>query len=177
MMKKIFAIVGSASRHSANLQLVQYLSNKYAADFQWIIFDRLSSLPHFDPELSVEDPPAVVEAFRKSVEDADTVLICTPEYVFSVPSGLKNALEWCVSTTIFANKSTAIITASAHGEKGHEELKMIMRTLDADVREEYALLVQGIKGKVDAGGNIKDEKLRKELDELIKRMGGNSSGA
>ena len=65
---------------------------------------------------------------RKDIERADGVIICTPEYIFSIPSGLKNVIEWCVATTIFTDKPTGLITASANGLQGHEELKLIMRT-------------------------------------------------
>jgi NAD(P)H-dependent FMN reductase len=37
-------------------------------------------------------------------------------------SGLKNAIEWCVSTTVFSDKPIGLITASASGQKGHEDL-------------------------------------------------------
>ncbi len=64
-------------------------------------------------DLDGENPPEAVLAFRKQIAAADGVLICTPEYVFTLPGSLKNALEWCVSTTIFSQKPTGLITASA----------------------------------------------------------------
>jgi NAD(P)H-dependent FMN reductase len=54
-------------------------------------------------------------AFRKKIEDADGVLICTPEYVYSLPGSLKNAVEWMVSTTLFTDKPAALITAASSG--------------------------------------------------------------
>ena len=93
------------------------------------IWPDLKSLPHFDPELSVGDVPSEVAALREAIDGADGVVICTPEYIFSIPSGLKNVLEWCVATTIFTDKPVGIITAAAQGEKGHEELHLIMQKL------------------------------------------------
>lgn len=144
---KILFINGSASNPSSNDRLIQYLISHLSADFQPVLFDQLKSLPHFDPGLSADTPPAEILAFRSLVEQAAGVVICTPEYVFSIPSGLKNALEWCVSTVIFDQKPMALITASAHGAKGHEELLLIMRTLSAAVLPETQLLIQGIKEK------------------------------
>jgi len=116
----------------------------------------LKSLPHFDPELSISNTPDSVLEFRKAVENSSAVLVCTPEYVFSIPSGLKNAIEWCVSTTIFTDKPVGLITASAHGQKGHEELQLLFRTLSARLDEKTCLLIQGVKGKVDGEGIIEE---------------------
>jgi chromate reductase, NAD(P)H dehydrogenase (quinone) len=123
---------------------------------QWEILASLAHLPHFSPEESLENTPQVVLDFRQRIEKAEAILICTPEYVFSIPSGLKNAIEWCVSTMVFDKKPCGLITASASGEKGHEELQLIMRTVGAVVTPETTLLIQGVKGKIDANVVITD---------------------
>ena len=156
MKKKIFAIIGSASRESSNLKLVQLIAGLTHDVFDLTIYDELKTLPHFDPELSAGDPPEPIIALRKQIEQADGILICTPEYVFSIPSGLKNAIEWCIATTVFSDKPAGLITASANGEKGHEELQLIMRTAMTVFTAETTLLIQGVKGKVDLQGQITD---------------------
>ena len=117
-MKKIVAIVGSASANSSNLSIVKYLESLYSSDIQFEILEDLKHYPHFVPELSVENTPAEIVQFRASIAKADGIIICTPEYVFSIPSGLKNLLEWSVSTVIFSDKPVGLITASANGAKG-----------------------------------------------------------
>lgn len=154
--KEILAVVGSASRHSANRKLLDYLSGLFPPDYRFIIFEELSSLPHFDVELSSNEPPKPIITFRNSIERAAGVIICTPEYVFSIPSGLKNAIEWCVATTVFSDKPAGLITASADGRKGHEELQLIMKTMMAKFNDDTTLLIPGIKGKITADGNITD---------------------
>jgi NAD(P)H-dependent FMN reductase len=136
-------------------------------DFRITVFGDLKTLPHFDPELSVGETPKVVRKFRADIEAADAVIICTPEYVFSIPSGLKNAIEWCVSTTVFTDKSLGIITASADGQKGHEELQLIMRTLMASFTEETTLLIRGIKSRIDAEGAITDKQTEDSLRNFV----------
>lgn len=150
-MKTIFAIIGSASENSSNQKLVEFLAASSKNELNWIVFNELKSLPHFDPELSVNSTPQEIVTLRKQIEHADGVIICTPEYVFSIPSGLKNAIEWCVSTTVFSDKPCGLITASAQGEKGHEELLLLMKTLMADFTNETTLLIPGIKGKIQQG--------------------------
>jgi chromate reductase, NAD(P)H dehydrogenase (quinone) len=161
--KTIFVIIGSASENSANERLMASVVALTESAFQLTIFSGLKTLPHFDPEQSANQPPASVRAFREAVDRADGVIICTPEYVFSIPSGLKNAIEWCVATTVFSDKPTGFITASAHGQKGQEELQRIMRTLMAKFTDETTLLIQGIRGKVNASGEITDAKTQADL--------------
>ena len=128
--KNIFAIIGSAGKNTANLALVKKIAQITQDELNLNIVESLSVLPHFDPELSVSNPPEIITAFRNSIQQADGIIICTPEYIFSIPSGLKNAIEWCVSTTVFSKKPIGLITASASGEKAHEKLKLIMRTVE-----------------------------------------------
>lgn len=89
------------------------------------------------------------------------------EYVFSIPSGLKNAIEWCVSTEVFSYKPLGLITASANGEKGHEELMLIMQTVQTVFTAETTLLVPGIKGELDANGEPKSAELKTDLEKLV----------
>jgi chromate reductase, NAD(P)H dehydrogenase (quinone) len=173
MKKNVFVIIGSASSFSSNEKLIQHVVSITNDICNITICNYLKTLPHFEPELSTHNPPNEVVAFRNSIEKADGVIICTPEYVYSIPALLKNALEWCVATTVFTNKPVGLITASAHGKKGHEALELIMKTLDALFTKETSLLVQGIKGKFDAQGNIIDEALKKDIThftEAYKKM-------
>nr|WP_188051772.1 NADPH-dependent FMN reductase [Flavobacterium sp. GP15] len=165
--KNIFVIIGSASINSANEKLVDNFVDLTNGFFNLLVFKELKSLPHFNPELSAENPPSRIVEFRKSIENADGIIICTPEYVFSIPSGLKNAIEWCVSTTVFSDKPVGIITASASGQKGHEELQLIMKTVMAKFTSDTTLLIPGIKGKITEEGQITDNKTKEDFMQFI----------
>ena len=116
-MKKILVINGSASDNSSNQKLIDNFANLAKDFFSLTVFNDLKILPHFDPERSTDNTPKIILDFRQKIETADGILICTPEYVFSIPSGLKNAIEWCVSTTVFSGKPIGLITASANGRE------------------------------------------------------------
>jgi NAD(P)H-dependent FMN reductase len=165
--KHVFVVIGSASRHSANQKLIDYIASLTSDDWTLTIYSDLKTLPHFDPELSINNTPASVIEFRQYIESADGVIICTPEYVFSIPSGLKNAIEWCVSTTVFSDKPVGLITASASGEKGHEELQLIMKTIMAVFTKETTLLIQGVKGKINEIGEITDKETQVAIKKFI----------
>jgi chromate reductase len=164
-MKNIFAITGSASRNSSNHKIIQHLADLGKNECNFLCYDDLRKLPHFDPDRSIIDPPPDISEFRKAIEDADGVLICTPEYLFSIPSGLKNALEWCVSTTVFSAKACGLITASTDGKHGHAQLQLLMKTLLGTDSECTTLLLPGIRSRLNELGKIKDQVT---LDDLQK---------
>ncbi|MDI9879157.1 NADPH-dependent FMN reductase [Flectobacillus longus] len=169
-MKKIVAIVGSASANSSNLSIIKYLESICSSKIEFLIFDDLKRFSHFAPELSVENTPTEIVQFRESIMQSDGVIICTPEYVFSIPSGLKNLLEWSVSTVIFSDKPVGLITASANGAKGHEELQLILRTLGASLRDNTQLLIQGVKGKIAPEGAITHQETKRLLEDFMKNF-------
>ena len=154
-VKNVLAIVGSASRGSLNQKLVENIAALNAGKIKFNEYD-LSSLPHFNPSESINNPPASVIDFRKRIEEADGVLVCTPEYIFSIPAILKNAIEWCVATTVFSDKPVGLITASSSGIKGHEQLQLIMNTICAIFSNETTLLISGVKSKMNIDGIITD---------------------
>ncbi len=166
--KNILAINGSASRNSSNLALINQLIELSKNELNWIVFSDLTELPHFKTELTDENTPEIITEFRNQILNADGILICTPEYVFSIPSGLKNAIEWCVSTTVFSQKPMGLITAAASGLKGQAELKLIMETVEAKFTEDTTLLIQGIRGKIDENGKVLNEETKNNLKNFVK---------
>lgn len=160
-------IIGSASKKSSNEKLAERFRELTRDIFDFKVYDDLSVLPHFDTEKAIHHPPPPIVNFRKDIEEADAILISTPEYIFSIPSGLKNAIEWCVATTVFTGKPLGIITASADGRKGHEELQLIMKTVMADFSPSTTLLINGIKGKVNQEGDITHPATREAFEDFV----------
>lgn len=163
MKRNILGINGSASKHSSNLKILEAIAEFGISDFDLSIIDDLSKLPHFKTDQTNINVPKGIIEFRNQIEKADGIIISTPEYIFSIPSRLKNAIEWCVSTTVFSDKPIGIITASANGEKGHTELKLIMKTVQTIFTDDTTLLIQGVKGKLKRGGNDLDNATRNQL--------------
>ena len=177
IMKKVLAICGSTRAESANLAILHNLGKLLSHETEFEIYTELSVLPHYNPDLDKDKAPPIVELLRDKISNADGVIICTPEYVFSLPGAVKNAIEWCVSTTIFSEKPVALITASASGAVAHESLQLVMKTIYADVRKETQLLIQGAKGKVSREGEITDvinsEQLKKLADNFLTHLNEN----
>ena len=161
---KILAISGSTKINSTSGNILNNIAASYSAQLTLDIFNGIDKLPHFNPDLDGNDPPQVVKEFRNRIQSADGVLFCTPEYVFSLPGSLKNAIEWCVSTTVFSNKPVAIIVAAASGEKAFESLVQIMTAIEARIAD--SLLIKGAKAKIKAEG-ITDQETSKAIKKLV----------
>jgi len=165
--KNILAISGSTRNNSTNHKILKFLASRFSNVLRVEIFDGVDKLPHFSSEINDESLPVEVYNFREKIEKADGILICTPEYIFSLPGSLKNAIEWNVSTTLFTKKPVAIIVASASGEKAFESLTLIMETIEANIPIESRLLIQGAKGKINAESGIIDKKTLQDIDRLV----------
>lgn len=138
--------------------------NRHEADFT--IYSELAALPHFDPDAEDTRLPQIVLELRTQVAEADAVIFCTPEYVFSVPAILKNAIEWCVASTVFSDKPTAMIVASGGGEKTFESLGLILRTIQTRIFPETMLLLNGVRGRMRGQNFISDSGDLEKLDSL-----------
>jgi chromate reductase, NAD(P)H dehydrogenase (quinone) len=164
MTLKILAIPGSLREKSSSNQLLEVIGTNVPSHITFSVFDGVGSLPHFD------DPaqePAVVSDFKKRLREADGILICTPEYAFGVPGSLKNALDWVVSSGEFIDKPTALITASTSGEHGHKALLLILQAISAFIPESCALLIPGIRSKMNAQGQLQHEQTSQDIQNLI----------
>lgn len=167
MPKKILAIVGSATTNSANHRLMENLIVRTSRRFEYIKAPALKTVPPFDPHLIPDAVPEPVKLVRQQIRESDAVLISTPEYIFSIPSGLKNLFEWCVSTTVFQSKPVGLITASAQGEAGQRELERILQTLMARFTEQTSIRIPGISAKFDRDGLITDCETDRQLDTFL----------
>jgi NAD(P)H-dependent FMN reductase len=172
--KKVLAISGSLRTGSSNHAILRFFGEMAPASLEYNIYDGLALLPHFDPGLDNDDPPATVNALRKLIAEADGIIICTPEYAYGVPGSLKNALDWTVSSGSLYDKPLSLITASTGGQNAHAALLLILTALNANVVKDAILLIPFIRSKMDGEGKITDietaENLKKAFDCLLKEL-------
>jgi len=164
--KKILAICGSTRRTSANFSLINAITKLFPGNLQIKLFEGLSDIPHFNPDLDNDHPPENVSLFRRELMAADGILICTPEYAMGVPGTLKNAIDWTVSSMEFSHKPVALITASTAGHKGHQSLMETLRIIESDIPDSSQLLISHIKTKLN-GEEIIDLNTLEQVLRLI----------
>ncbi len=156
---RILAISGSLRASSTNTTLVRAITRIAPENMKFTLYDGLGELPHFSPDIDVEDAPPSVATLRRQLQDADGVLICTPEYAYGVPGSLKNALDWTVSSGEFVGKPVVVISASPSlmgGDKAHASLLLTLTALSANIVEGGTLIIPLIRTKLDGNGDVSD---------------------
>ena len=166
--KKVIAICGSTRSASSNLDYIKAIAILAKDQFEIEVFEGLSAIPHFNPDLDNNDPPAAVLAYRNKLKAADGIVICTPEYAMGVPGTLKNAIDWTVSSMEFSHKPVALITASSIGEKAHQSLLGTLKIIEANITEETQLLISFAKTKINMECIITDSATMEAVKKLIR---------
>ena len=93
-MPRILGISGSLRRESHNTNLLRAAAEALPPGMELEVFDGLRDLPPYDADVDVEPANFAVARLRQAIDEADGVLIATPEYNGSIPGVLKNALDW-----------------------------------------------------------------------------------
>ncbi|HYK06181.1 MAG TPA: NAD(P)H-dependent oxidoreductase [Gaiellaceae bacterium] len=113
---RILAISGSLRAGSHNTDLLQAAAAVAPDGVDIALYDGLKEVPPYDADDDVPgDQPASVRHFKEELEDADAVLIATPEYNSSIPGVLKNALDWAsrpLAESPVRNKPVAVLSSS-----------------------------------------------------------------
>lgn len=163
-------ICGSTRLQSVNSRLLDAIATRYKSHADFDRYDAIGGLPHFNPDLDKEPLPLSVADFHNRIAAADAVIICTPEYVFSLPGSFKNAIEWTVSTTLFTGKPGALITAASSGYKAHEALQLVMGTVGLTWGSRGALLISAPKTKINTKGEITDQATLHSIEALMEEL-------
>ncbi len=111
---RILGISGSLRRGSHNRKLLRAAASELPSGAELVEWEGLAVLPAFDEDLE-RTPPDAVADFLYEVEQADALLIATPEYNASLPGALKNALDWAsrpFPDNVLKDKPAAVIGAS-----------------------------------------------------------------
>lgn len=110
----ILGFAGSLRKNSYNKALLRAAVDLVPKDATLEVFD-IEGIPPFNQELETRMPEKVKE-FKAKIKTADAILIATPEYNYSIPGVLKNAIDWAsrpYGDNSFEGKPVAIMGASS----------------------------------------------------------------
>lgn len=128
---RILAISGSLQEKSKNLTLLTEAARLAPPGVELVLFDGLRDLPHFNPDIEADGVPESVLRLRQVLADSDAILIASPEYGFSLPGVLKNAVDWVIGSGELEGKVVGITAAVPGPERGRRGLQALRDTLSA----------------------------------------------
>ena len=171
---KIVGIAGSLRRNSYNRFLLRAAAELLPEGATLDIVE-IDGIPGFSEDIE-KDPPAQVTELKHRVRAADAVLIATPEYNYSVPGVLKNAIDWGsrpYGDSAWLGKPVAVMgaTIGLHGTaRAQYHLRQIFVFLDMHPINKPEVLIGQASGKFDAEGNLTDEATKGYIRDLLSNL-------
>jgi len=171
---KIIGIAGSLREGSYNKALLRAAQQLAPAGTEIEIFD-LEGIPPYNQDLD-NDMPSRVKELKAKIKAADAVLIATPEYNYSIPGVLKNAIDWASrppGANSWDGKPAAIMSASIGmlgGSRAQYHLRQAFVYINMHPVNRPEVMVPFVAAKVDAAGRVTDEKTREKIKELLESL-------
>ena len=171
---KILTICPSLRNGSLNRKLLKIASTIVASNGASVEHVELKDLdmPLYSQDIEEKAIPSNVLTLKSKMDNADAIIISSPEYNFSVPGVLKNAVDWTSRTKPQPYKGKQILLLSASpsmvgGNRGLWSLRMPLEALGAHVYPEMFSLSIAHEA-FDQKDMLKDEKLYKDLERIVK---------
>lgn len=171
---KVIGFAGSLRSGSYNKALLHAATDLLPGDLELEIFD-LDGIPGFNQDIEV-DMPIKVKDFKSKIREADAILIATPEYNYSVPGVLKNAIDWAsrpYGDNAFNEKPVAIMSASIGmlgGARAQYHLRQMFVFLNMYPINGPEVMVTFAQDKFDADGKLIDENTKKFVSQLLQNL-------
>jgi chromate reductase, NAD(P)H dehydrogenase (quinone) len=171
---KFLGFAGSLRVGSYNKALLRAATNLLPDNATMEIFD-LDGIPPFNQDLEMNMPDKVTE-FKSKIREADAILIATPEYNYSVPGVLKNAIDFAsrpYGDNPFDDKPVAIMSASIGmlgGARAQYHLRQMFVFLNMHPVNGPEVIVTFAQNKFDANGKLIDENTNKFLKQLLENL-------
>ncbi len=156
----VLGISGSLRRASYNMAALRAAQRLAPAGVTVETFD-LAPIPLYNEDVREQGFPAPVQALRDRIRAADALLIVTPEYNYSIPGVLKNAIDWASRPPDqpFADKPIAIMGASPGmlgTARAQYHLRQCFVFLNGRLLNQPEVLIAQANEKFDADGNLTD---------------------
>ena len=171
---KILGFAGSLRKDSYNKSLLRAAQELLPEDAELEIFD-LEGIPSYNQDLE-NSPVEKVKEFKLKIKAADAVLIATPEYNYSIPGVLKNAID-CASRpygdNAFEHKPVAIMGASigmAGTARAQYHLRQCFVFLTCFAVNQPEVMVSFAQDKIDKEGKVTDQNTREKIRELLMNL-------
>ena len=168
---KILGIVGSLRKDSYN-RFALRAAQELMPDGAVLNLIELHGIPVFNQDNEMMMPATVLE-FKRRILAADAILFATPEYNYSLPGGLKNAIDWAsrpYGESAWLGKPAAVMGASAGSlgaVRAQYHLRQILVTLDMPVVNQPEVMIGNAAQWFDQNGRLTNEPTRQIIQQLM----------
>jgi chromate reductase len=169
---KVLGFAGSLRQGSFNRALLRAAQELAPPDLAITLFD-LAPIPLYNADVEAAGDPGPVAAFKEAVRQADGLLIATPEYNYSVPGVLKNAIDWASrppTGSVLGGKPAMLVGASP-GMGGTMRAQLALRQSFVFTQTlamlQPEVVVARAQEKFDAQGRLTDESTRQHLGKAL----------
>jgi chromate reductase, NAD(P)H dehydrogenase (quinone) len=170
----ILGIPGSLRNGSYNRLLLNAARELMPSIAQLEVYD-LADIPIYNQD-NEQALPRSVEIFKQKILQADAILFASPEYNYSIPAVLKNAIDWAsrpMGKSAWARKPAAVIGASAGmlgSVRAQYHLRQVLVALDMPTVNQPEVLVGTARACFDADGRLTDATSRDLLKRLLENL-------
>lgn len=171
---RILGIAGSLRRDSYNKAALRAATQLVPEGSEIDIFE-IDGIPGFNQD-DEQDPPEKVVEFKKRIREADAILFVTPEYNYSVPGVLKNAIDWAsrpYGDNAWSGKPAAIMGASIGAiatARAQYHLRQMFVFLNVYAVNQPEVMIGNAHEKFDAEGNLTDETTKGFIRQLLQKL-------
>lgn len=168
---RVVGISGSLRAGSYNSAALK-AATELAPEGMTIETAEIGDLPHYNDDVRLAGYPAAVQRFRDQLGAADAILFVTPEYNYSIPGVLKNAIDWASRppSQPFDNKPVAIMGASMGvlgTARAQYQLRQMLIFLNAFPVNKPEVMIGAAQTKFDAAGALTDEQTGDFIRQLL----------
>lgn len=171
----ILAVAGSLRQKSYNRAALRAAQELLPANMTLEICD-IGAIPLFNEDVEAQGYPQPVQELKARIAASDAMLISTPEYNYSLPGVLKNALDWAsrpASATPLNGKPLAIMGVSS-GPWGTARAQLHLRQscvyFNMHPLNRPVVQISHAEAKFDADGHLKDEATRTQIRALLEAL-------
>jgi chromate reductase len=172
---KILGISGSLRKKSYNTSALRAAVSLVPNNVEIELFEKLGEIPSFNQDLE-QTPPDVVNELKESIRVADAILFALPEYNYSVPGVLKNAIDWAsrpYGDNAWEGKTVAIMSASISmlgGGRAQYHMRQIFVFLNMYPLNRPEVMIPSAAEKFDEAGNLTDTHTKEKIAELLQAL-------
>ena len=171
---KILGFVGSLRKGSYTKALMRAAVELSPKNVRIEVFD-LALIPPFNQDLE-NDQPQIVKDFKAKIKGADALLIATPEYNYSIPGVLKNAIDAAsrpYGEKVFDGKPVAVMSASTGmlgGARAQYHLRQCFVFLNMYPINHPEVMLANARDNVDENGNLTNQETRRLISKLLEEL-------